>query len=168
MEVSSYKSELIEDDGDDMDARHIALVQASFEQVAAFGERLSEIFYAELFVIDPSLRAMFDGNMRRQHMKFMMTLALIVRSLHEPEKSFHTIQNLAIKHVGYGVRAKHFTPFGNALLRTLKKLLGSDYTRDVADAWEESFRMLARFMKQAESYAAVDVRKADHSAPPPA
>jgi hemoglobin-like flavoprotein len=99
-------------------------------------------------------------------MKFMMALALIVRSLHEPEKSFHAIQNLAIKHVGYGVRAKHFTPFGNALLRTLKKLLGPDHTRDVADAWEESFRMLARFMKQAESYAAVAVQKADHSAQP--
>jgi hemoglobin-like flavoprotein len=147
-----------------MDARQIALVQQSFEQVAALGERLSEVFYAELFIIDPSLRAMFDGDMRRQHMKFMMAPALIVRTLREPEKITHTIESLAIKHDGYGVRPKHYTPFGNALLRTLKKLLGPDYTRDVADAWEESFRMLARIMKQAELYAAVDLRKACHSA----
>jgi hemoglobin-like flavoprotein len=149
-----------------MNARHIALIQANFEQLAALGERLPELFYAELFSIDPSLRAMFDGDMRRQHMKFMMALALIVRSLREPEKITHIIENLAIKHVGYGVRPKHYTPFGNALLRTLKKLLGPDYTRDVADAWEESFRMLARIMKQAEFYAAVAERKMHHSAPP--
>jgi len=150
-----------------MDARHIALIQVNFEQLAALGERLPELFYAELFSIDPSLRAMFDGDMRRQHMKFMMALALIVRSLREPEKITHIIENLAIKHVGYGVRPKHYTPFGNALLRTLKKILGPDYTRDVADAWEESFRMLARIMKQAEFYAAVAGRKMHHSAPPP-
>ena len=142
-----------------MDVRHIALVQQSFEQVATLGERLSEAFYAELFGIDPSLRAMFDGDMRRQHMKFMMALALIVRSLREPEKIRHIVENLATKHVGYGVRSEHFTPFGNALLRTLKKTLGPDYTRDVADAWEESFRMLARVMKKAERYAAVTERK---------
>jgi hemoglobin-like flavoprotein len=147
-----------------MNAHHIALVQQSFEQVAALGERLSDVFYAELFIIDPSLRAMFDGDMRRQHMKFMMALALIVRTLREPEKITHIIESLAIKHVGYGVRPKHYTPFGNALLRTLKKLLGPDYTRDVAGAWEESFRMLARIMKQAEFCAAVDLRKARHSA----
>jgi hemoglobin-like flavoprotein len=150
-----------------MDARRITLVQQSFEQVAALGDRLSEVFYAELFNIDPSLRAMFDDDMRRQQMKFMMMLTLIVRSLHENEKISNVIEHLAVKHVGYGVRPKHYTPFGNALLRTLKKMLGPDYTRDVADAWEESFRMLARIMKKAEFYAGVADRKVRQSAPPP-
>ena len=148
-----------------MDARHVAVVQQSFEKLAALGERLPQLFYAELFAIDPALRAMFDGDMRRQHMKFLMALALIVRSLHEPDKIISTIENLAIKHVGYGVRPKHFTPFGNALLRTLKKALGPDYTREVAVAWEESFRMLAHIMKQAEFYAGVAERKKRHGAP---
>jgi len=149
-----------------MNARHVALVRQSFEQVAVLGDRLSELFYAELFSIDPTLRAMFDGDMRRQHMKFMMMLALIVRSLHQPEKIAHTIEHLATKHVGYGVKPEHFTPFGNALLRTLKKILGPDYTRDVADAWEESFRMLARTMKRAERHAAEAERRAHHNAQP--
>lgn len=137
-----------------MDARHIAMVQRSFEQTAAFGGLLSETFYAELFAIDPSLRAMFYGDLRRQQMKFMMMLALIVRSLHKPEEVLKTVQHLAIKHVGYGVRPEHYSPFGNALLRMLRKILGPNYTPDVADAWEEGFRMLARIMKQAELDAA--------------
>ena len=152
--------------GDEMDARHVVLIQQSFERVAALGDRLSELFYAELFSIDPSLRGMFDGDMRRQHMKFMMMLALIVRSLHQPDKIAHTIEHLATKHVGYGVKAEHFTPFGNALLRTLKEILGPDYTRDVADAWEESFRMLAGAMKRAELHAAEAERTAYHNVRP--
>jgi hemoglobin-like flavoprotein len=119
-----------------------------------------------LFSIDPSLRAMFDGDMRRQRMKFMMMLALIVRSLHKPDQIAHTIEHLATKHVGYGVKPEHFTPFGNALLRTLKKILGPDYTRDVADAWEESFRMLARIMKRAALHSATAERRARHNARP--
>jgi hemoglobin-like flavoprotein len=144
----------IGDEEDDMDAHRIALVQQTFEKVAALGEKLPEAFYTELFSIDPSLRAMFDGDMRRQHMKFLMTLALVVRSLHAPEKILQTVQNLAIKHARYGVRPEHYTPFGNALLRTLKKMLGAEYTREVSDAWEDGFRMLAKIMKQA-AYATV-------------
>jgi len=146
-----------------MDPRRITLVQETFEQVAAAGVQLSETFYGELFAIDPGLRAMFDHDMRRQHMKFLMTLTLIVRSLREPEKLHQTIRHLAIKHVHYGVRSGHFTPFGNALLRTLKKILGPGYTREVAAAWEEAFRILARTMKQAEFDAGVAERRAQHA-----
>jgi len=130
-----------------MDPERIVLVQQSFEKVAALGGGLADSFYKELFAIDPSLRAMFDGDLRRQHMKFMMTLALIVRALHMPEKALEIIRTLAGKHAGYGVRPEHYTPFGNALLRTLKKSLGPDYTSEVRDAWIEAYGMLAAVMK---------------------
>jgi len=59
------------------------------------------------------------------------------------------VQDLAIKHVDYGVKPEHYTLVGNALLRTLKKGLGAQYTNEVRDAWVEAFRMLARIMKDA-------------------
>jgi len=149
-----------------MDARKIALVQETFDKIAAAGARLSETFYAELFAIDPGLRTMFDHDMRRQHMKFLMTLTLIVRSLREPEKLQQAVRHLAIKHVQYGVQPGHFTPFGNALLRTLKKTLGPGYSRDVAAAWEEAFRLLARTMKQAEFHAGMAERQTQHAGQP--
>lgn len=92
---------------------------------------------------------MFDGDMRRQHMKFMMALALIVRSLHTPEKIHQIVETLAVKHIGYGVRPEHFSPFGNALLRMLKKVLDAEYTPEVRGAWVDAFRMLAVAMKDA-------------------
>jgi hemoglobin-like flavoprotein len=132
-----------------MDARRTALVQQSFERATALGDELAALFCAELFAIDPTLRTMFDGDMRRQHMKFMMTLALVVRSLHASGQIHQIVGTLAVKHAGYGLRPEHYTPFGNALLRTLKKVLGAAYTPDVRNAWVEAFCMLAAMMKAA-------------------
>jgi nitric oxide dioxygenase len=73
----------------------------------------------------------------------------VVRSLHAPEKILQPVKNLAVKHVDYGVRPEHYTYVGNALLRTLKKGLGENYTPEVRDAWVEAFRMLAGIMKEA-------------------
>lgn len=132
-----------------MDARKIALVQQSFEKVAAIGLKAAEIFYSELFAIDPSLRAMFKGDIREQHKKLLSALALVVRSLHTPEKIVGAVEKLAVKHLDYGVKPEHYTFVGNALLRTLKKGLGSEFTPDLSDAWVDAFRMLAQIMKKA-------------------
>ena len=39
-----------------MNSHQVILVQQSFTKVAALGEKVAELFYAELFAIDPSLR----------------------------------------------------------------------------------------------------------------
>ncbi|MEJ2378950.1 MAG: globin family protein [Pseudolabrys sp.] len=132
-----------------MEARGIALVQDSFEKVSALGLQAAEIFYAELFAIDPSLRAMFSDDLEDQQKKLMAALSLVVRSLHTPEKITGTVEKLAVKHLDYGVKPEHYTYVGNALLRTLKKGLGAEFTPELCDAWTDAFRMLARIMKEA-------------------
>jgi nitric oxide dioxygenase len=142
-----------------MDSQQVRLVQQSFEKAAVLGEKVAELFYAELFAIDPSLKSMFKGNMRDQHKKLVTTLALVVRSLHAPEKILQAVKNLAVKHVDYGVKPEHYTLVGNALLRTLKKGLGADYTPEVRDAWIAAFRTLAGIMKDA-AYGSAGVKGA--------
>jgi hemoglobin-like flavoprotein len=132
-----------------MNARDVLLVQESFQKVAALGEPVAELFYAELFAIDPSLREMFGGDMLQQRKKLLAALAMIVRSLHAPEQIVGPAKALAVKHLDYGVEPVHYTYVGNALLRTLKKGLGDQFTPELCDAWVEAFRMLADVMKEA-------------------
>lgn len=132
-----------------MDQRQIALVQQTFEKAAGLGEKVAEIFYDELFAIDPSLRAMFKGDLREQGRKLLTTLAFVVRGLHTPDKIVPAAQKLAVKHLDYGVTARHYTLVGNALLRTLKKGLGDDFTPDVRDAWVAAYQVLADVMREA-------------------
>jgi hemoglobin-like flavoprotein len=132
-----------------MDARKITLVQQSYEMVAVLGLKAAEIFYAELFAIDPSLRAMFKSDIHEQHKKLFSALTFVVRSLHTPEKIVGTLEKLAVKHLDYGVKPEHYTCVGNALLRTLKKGLGPEFSPEVSDAWVDAFRMIVQIMKKA-------------------
>src|SRR5262245_63905236 len=58
--------------------------------------------------------------------KLLAALALVVRSLHTPEKILGPVQKLAIKHVDYGVRPEHYTYVGNALLRSEERRVGKE------------------------------------------
>lgn len=132
-----------------MDQRQTQLVQQSFEEAAGLGEAVAEIFYAELFAIDPSLRGMFKGDMKEQGRKLLTTLAFVVRGLHQPQQIVPAAQKLAVKHVDYGVTARHYTLVGNALLRTLRKGLGDKFTPEVRAAWVAAYQLLANVMREA-------------------
>lgn len=132
-----------------MDARSITLVQQSFEKVAALGEKVAESFYGELFAIEPSLKKMFPGSMGEQRKKLLAALALVIRSLHAPQKILDPVRALAKKHVSYGVEPVHYTYVGNALLRTLAKGLGEQFMPELRDAWIEAYGTLADIMKEA-------------------
>lgn len=132
-----------------MDASRIVQVQESFEKVVAMGPRAAEIFYEEFFALDPSLRQMFNGDMRDQQRKLLAALSFVTRSLHAPEQFLSEIEKLAVRHLGYGVRMEQYNHFGNALLRTLRRTLGSEFTPELCEAWRDAFRVLTRSIKDA-------------------
>ena len=53
---------------------------------------------------------------------------------------------MAQRHVGYGVKPAHYKLVGNALLWTLEKGLGDDWTQDVKAAWTACYTILADTM----------------------
>lgn len=132
-----------------MNNQQIMLVKESFEKAAGLGEKVAEIFYAELFNIDPGLRSMFKGDMKNQGRKLLGALTMIVRNLDQADVIVPAAEKMAIKHLDYGVTYRHYTLVGNALLRTLKKGLGADFTPVVREAWIAAYQLLADVMRAA-------------------
>ena len=132
-----------------MTPQQVLLVQQSFEKLAAMGAPAWERFYSELFMIEPSLKRMFKGDMHEQRKKLLAALALAIRALNAPAKSLDPLKALAVKHVGYGVKAHHYTYMGNALLRTIERGLGKDFTPELRNAWVAAFQTLATIMMEA-------------------
>lgn len=132
-----------------MTPSQIAVVQRTFAKAAGLGEAVAEIFYAELFAIDASLRPMFKGDMREQGRKLLATLSFVVNGLDKPDQIVPAAQKLAVKHLDYGVTARHYTLVGNALLRTLKKGLGDEFTPEARAAWVAAYQVLADVMRTA-------------------
>ena len=135
----------------------VQLVQASFEKVVPIADTAAEIFYARLFEYDPSLRRMFTGDMRVQGRKLMAVLKVAVGSLNDLPGLIPVLEQLADRHVKYGVAPEDYTPVGNALLYALRQGLGSGFTPEVRQAWVDLYRLVANTMRQ-HSYPGFDAR----------
>jgi len=132
-----------------LNAQQKALVQSTFARAARLGPHLAATFYAELFAIDPTLRAMFKGDMIALGEKLMSTLNVAVQSLDQPEALTPTLKALAVRHVGYGVEPQHYTVAGFALMRTLRHELGADMTPEAREAWAAAYRWISDTMRDA-------------------
>ena len=124
----------------------IKLVQQSFAKVAPISEQAAELFYGRLFEIAPSVRAMFPNDMTEQRRKLMATLAIVVNGLSNLETILPAASSLATRHVAYGAKPEHYPVVGAALLWTLEKGLGADWTPELAKAWTAAYTTLSEFM----------------------
>jgi hemoglobin-like flavoprotein len=135
------------------------LVQSSFAKVVPISESAANLFYARLFALDPTLKPLFKGDMKEQGRKLMRTLAVAVNGLDSLEQIVSTVQDLGRKHVDYGVEPKHYDTVGAALLWTLEHGLSAAFTKEMGEAWEAVYTLLANTMKEA-AYGAQTVAMA--------
>ena len=124
----------------------IRLVQESFSKVAPISDQAAIIFYNRLFEVAPSVKAMFPEDMTEQRKKLMGTLAFVVTGLSDLPSILPAASALAIRHVSYGAKREHYPVVGGALLYTLEKGLGADWTPEVADAWTAAYATLSGYM----------------------
>ena len=148
MRGSSPRMTTEEDDkkGREMTPDQIKLVQLSFAKVAPISEQAAGIFYDRLFEMAPSVKAMFPADMTEQRKKLMSTLAFVVSGLSNLDSVLPAASALDVRHVSYGAKAEHYPVVGGALLWTLEKGLGPDWTPDVAAAWTAAYTTLSGYM----------------------
>jgi len=132
-----------------MTPEKIALVRSSWQQVLPIKDTAAALFYGQLFELDPSLRSMFKGDMVEQGRKLMMIINTAVNSLDNLSPILGAVEDMGRRHVAYGVTEAHYDTVGSALIWTLAKGLGEQFTPPVKDAWVETYTTLATAMKQA-------------------
>jgi len=127
----------------------ITAVKQSFAQVVPIADAAAKLFYDRLFVLDPTLRPLFKGDMSAQGRLLMTMIGTAVGSLDKLEAIVPAVQALGRRHAGYGVAEPHYDTVGAALLWTLEQGLGPAFTPDVRGAWTEAYGVLAGTMKAA-------------------
>jgi len=127
----------------------IQLVQTSFSKVAPIADDAAVLFYGRLFEIAPEVRPFFKADLSEQGRKLMTTLGVVVNGLTKLEAVIPAAEALAVKHVGYGVRAEHYAPVGAALLWTLEQGLGEDFCEETKTAWVSAYSTLSAVMIKA-------------------
>ena len=132
-----------------MTPQQVELVQTSFKKVVPIAATAADLFYNRLFEIAPETRALFPKDLTEQKGKLMSMLGTAVTNLHKLDTILPAVKALGERHKGYGVTAAHYAPVGAALLWTLEKGLGSDFTPEVKVAWTETYTALAGVMTAA-------------------
>ena len=127
----------------------IDLVQDSFALIVLRRREASAIFYKRLFALAPETRALFKGDLADQGRKLMQVLATIVRNLSDLGPLLDSVDYLAQRHVGYGVRDDHYALVGQALIDTLQECLGDSFTPQTERAWGYAYTILSGRMLRA-------------------
>ena len=130
-----------------MNLKEILLVQESWKKVLLVGDAAAQLFYARLFRLDPSLQAMFRGDMREQGRKLVAMITVAVNGLSRIETLVPVIEALGRRHAGYGVQDHHYATVAEALLWTLEQGMGPEFTPEVKQAWTRAYGLLATTMQ---------------------
>jgi hemoglobin-like flavoprotein len=129
-----------------MTPSQIQLVQSALPFIAAEKEQVARLFYQRLFQLDPALRELFTGDMVVQGNKLMSMFGTLIAGLNRPEQLVPVLQAMGQRHVGYGIQDSHYATVGSALLWTLERCLGTNFTTEMRDAWIALFFVVSRTM----------------------
>ena len=132
-----------------MDEYTTQLVKESFDLVEPIAPQAAEMFYANLFALDPSLQRLFRSDMVAQGEKLMKMIGVAVGLLDQPQTLMPALQRLGRRHADYGVRDEHYDTVGTALLSTLQQGIGVAFTPEVREAWIDVYGTLSHTMKEA-------------------
>ena len=132
-----------------MTPRQKELVQTSWEKVVPISDTAASLFYGRLFELDPALKPLFTSDIKEQGRKLMTMITTAVRALDNLPGLVPAVQALGRRHTGYGVKDSHYATVGEALLWTLEKGLGADFTAETKEAWVVVYTLLANTMKDA-------------------
>src|SRR5262249_40468216 len=125
------------------------IVKESFPHIESNADHAVAYFYSRLFAENPRLRIFFPPALDTQRDHFFGALSKIVWSLDSPAAPAAYLRRLGRDHRKFGVVSDHYPAVGRALLATVRKFTGDDWTEEVAAAWTQAFTQVAALMTEA-------------------
>ena len=122
------------------------LIREGFEAVLADKSAATALFYKHLFEKNPELRSMFIVDLDKQRMKLAQTLDVLVAQMDDSNTFLTTLNDLALRHLAYGVRPEHYDLAGEALQYMLAEMIGGKFTSQMAAAWATLYDGIAEVM----------------------
>jgi len=132
-----------------MTPEHIHAVQSTWGKVLPIKAIAARLFCERLLETDPSLSCLFRGDMRQQGAKLIQVIDAAVNALSRLDRIGPLMQVIGRRYADRGVDDHHFGMVGDALLWTLDKGLGHEFTPEVRDAWATVYGELVAAMLDA-------------------
>jgi len=146
-------------------------VQMSWVHVKKLGtDKVGETFYKKFFVLVPESKELFPISVRARYRdwtsaeeedendlnnspalrklwaKVIDAVGSAVAGLHDPNKLVPMLQQLGMRHFGYGMRTEYFQMAAKILIEVLSEGLGDKFTKDVEQAWVTVYSFMTATM----------------------
>ncbi|WP_312861290.1 globin domain-containing protein [Amycolatopsis endophytica] len=128
----------------------VARLRASWSTVAERGDEFALSFYATLFLLRPALRELFEVSLTEQRGRFVAALGDIVSRVDDLDAAVPSLRRLGRAHRESGVLPEFYPLVGQALLATLERFLGDEWTPELAADWTGAYAVVAEVMTNAE------------------
>ncbi|MCW1925394.1 globin domain-containing protein [Luteolibacter arcticus] len=129
-----------------LDLEQKLLLRKTFAVVERQSHVSALMFYQRLFELDPMLRPLFKSDIEPQAVKLMDMLAALLDMLEKPDELNEIMEEMGIRHLGYGVKDEHYATVGVALLGMLSSVLGKEFDATTRQAWAALYQLIAEAM----------------------
>jgi hemoglobin-like flavoprotein len=129
------------------------LIQHSFELAAARCEDLTPLVYRRLFREHPEAEPMFrrEGGDLVKGSMLALTIDAIMDFAGDRRGSFRMIQCEVQSHDAYGTPRELFSKFFGVISETMREILGTDWSPEVAEAWRRLLAEIDQVVAESEA-----------------
>jgi len=135
-----------------MNPSQIRLVQDSFAQLAPDADLLADLLCARLFQLEPSLRTRLPNDLQETKADIVRLLTESVQKLDRPGEWQPALRQIGIE-TGIGTYLRNYQVFGTALIWTLEKGMGEEFTFEMLEAWVAFYSALTGAMQETDAQA---------------
>ena len=125
-----------------------------------------DTFFERLFELAPDTKKLFRSSMVVQGRALIHIVGAIKNILKSPD-SIKTAQELAARHVKYGVKLHHFNALGTAMIQTVERCCGEQWTIEMRRAWTHVFVHIVYLMAPVIVAAEKKLKKTERQKKPP-
>jgi nitric oxide dioxygenase len=129
--------------------QHRKIVQSTVPVLREHGEKITSVFYSQLFEAHPELLNVFNpanqhnGGQARSLAASILTYAAHIEHL---DRLGGMVEQIAQKHVSLEILPAHYPIVGEHLLGAIQTVLGDAATPQILEAWAAAYQQLADVM----------------------
>lgn len=131
----------------------IALVKSTAPALQAHGLAITTRTYERLFS-DPQIKALFDQAAQKsgeQPKRLATAILAFARNVDNLGALTEAVDRIAARHVAVHIRPEHYPAVADALLPSIKDVLGDAVDERTLSAWGEAYWFLAEVLKAREA-----------------
>lgn len=103
----------------------------------------TDLIYENLFKEKPELELLF---VREQRHNMTQAISRLIDGVDDLPRLLPYVANLAVMHVQFGVKKEDYPVAGVAFIKTLKQVLGPDFTKEDEIVWNNVYKILSKIM----------------------